>query len=86
VEAGMYWLWSITVQDILKLKGIEKERVAEALFEFITRLCIPKEMPSDMENSLHLNVGSLFSINSKQQPILPSYNSSVEKLMGLPSK
>ena len=79
--------YSTRYPEAVALKGIETERVAEALFEFFTRLGIPKEILSDMgtqfTSNLMKEVGRLLSIAQlTTTPYHPACNGLVEKFNG----
>ena len=79
--------YSTRYPEAVALKGIETERVAEALFEFFTRLGIPKEILSDMgtqfTSNLMKEVGRLLSITQlTTTPYHPACNGLVEKFNG----
>lgn len=79
--------YSTRYPEATALKGIETERVAEALFEFFTRLGIPKEILSDMgtqfTSNLMKEVGRLLSLAQlTTTPYHPACNGLVEKFNG----
>nr|XP_022327762.1 uncharacterized protein LOC111127056 [Crassostrea virginica] len=79
--------YSTRFPEAVALKGIETERVAEALFEFFTRLGISKEILSDMGTQftsyLMKEVGRLLSIAQlTTTPYHPACSGLVEKFNG----
>lgn len=79
--------YSTRYPEAVPLKGIETERVAEALVEMFTRIGIPKEILSDMGTQFTSNimkaVGRLLSINQlTTTPYHPACNGLVEKFNG----
>ena len=79
--------YSTRYPEAVALKGIETERVAEAMVDIFTRVGIPKEVLSDMgtqfTSNLMKEVGRLLSIKQlNTTPYHPACNRLVEKFNG----
>ena len=79
--------YSTRYPEAVAVKGIETERVAEAMVDIFTRVGIPKEVLSDMgtqfTSNLMKEVGRLLSIKQlNTTPYHPACNGLVEKFNG----